>query len=61
MRRWRCERGSRRDVPQTVFDDGFFHGDAHPGNFFVHPEGAIAMIDFGIVGTLDSTSGSERS
>jgi ubiquinone biosynthesis protein len=36
-----------------VFDDGFFHGDPHPGNFFVGPEGAIAMIDFGVVGTLD--------
>jgi ubiquinone biosynthesis protein len=42
-----------RVTAKTVFDDGFFHGDPHPGNFFVDPEGAIAMIDFGIVGTLD--------
>jgi ubiquinone biosynthesis protein len=28
-----------------VFDDGFFHGDPHPGNFFVQPEGAIAIVE----------------
>ena len=42
-----------RVTAKTVFDHGFFHGDPHPGNFFVQPEGALAMIDFGIVGTLD--------
>jgi ubiquinone biosynthesis protein len=42
-----------RVTAKMVFDDGFFHGDPHPGNFFVLPEGAIAIIDFGIVGTLD--------
>jgi len=36
-----------------VFEDGFFHGDPHPGNFFVQPEGRIAIIDFGMVGALD--------
>jgi ubiquinone biosynthesis protein len=38
---------------KMVFDDGFFHGDPHPGNFFVLPSGVLAMIDFGLVGTLD--------
>ncbi|MCW2983870.1 MAG: transporter, partial [Conexibacter sp.] len=34
-------------------DDGFFHADPHPGNFFVQPEDRIAIIDFGMVGALD--------
>jgi ubiquinone biosynthesis protein len=36
-----------------VFADGFFHGDPHPGNFFVEDGGTLAIIDFGIVGSLD--------
>jgi ubiquinone biosynthesis protein len=36
-----------------VFRDGFFHADLHPGNMFVGPEGAIAVVDFGIMGRLD--------
>jgi ubiquinone biosynthesis protein len=43
-----------RATATMVFDHGFFHGDPHPGNFFVQSDGAIAIIDFGIVGTLDS-------
>jgi len=38
---------------KMVFDDGFFHGDPHPGNFFVEQDGRIGLIDFGLVGTLD--------
>jgi ubiquinone biosynthesis protein len=36
-----------------VFRDGFFHADLHPGNMFVEPDGAIAVVDFGIMGRLD--------
>jgi len=36
-----------------VFRDGFFHGDLHPGNLFVRPDGSVAAVDFGIVGRLD--------
>ena len=36
-----------------VFRDGFFHADLHPGNMFVEPNGAIAVVDFGIMGRLD--------
>jgi ubiquinone biosynthesis protein len=36
-----------------VFRDGFFHADLHPGNLFVDREGAIAVVDFGIMGRLD--------
>ena len=38
-----------------AFRDGFFHGDMHPGNLFVLPNGAIAIVDFGIMGRLERT------
>jgi ubiquinone biosynthesis protein len=38
---------------KMVFDDGFFHGDPHPGNFFIGPDGRIGIIDFGLVGALN--------
>ena len=37
----------------TVFIDGYFHADMHPGNIFVDEKGDIVLIDFGIVGRLD--------
>src|SRR4051812_4011932 len=36
-----------------VFRDGFFHADLHPGNIFVDAGGALAVVDFGIMGRLD--------
>jgi ubiquinone biosynthesis protein len=33
--------------------DGFFHADMHQGNLFVTADGAIAAIDFGIMGRID--------
>lgn len=41
-----------RAVLKQVFEHGLFHADPHPGNLFVTPEGAIAPVDFGIVGRL---------
>ncbi|MBF0248352.1 MAG: 2-polyprenylphenol 6-hydroxylase [Alphaproteobacteria bacterium] len=38
------------------FRDGFFHGDMHPGNLFVMDDGAIAIVDFGIMGRLDKAT-----
>lgn len=38
---------------RQAFRDGFFHADLHPGNLFVAPDGAIVVIDFGIMGRLD--------
>jgi ubiquinone biosynthesis protein len=38
---------------KQVFRDGFFHADLHPGNIFVHATGALALVDFGIMGRLD--------
>lgn len=37
---------------QQILIDGYFHGDPHPGNILLSPEGKIALIDFGILGTL---------
>ncbi|MGI8715340.1 MAG: ABC1 kinase family protein [Solirubrobacteraceae bacterium] len=42
-----------RVTAQMVFDDGFFHADPHPGNFFVEPDGRLGVIDFGMVGEID--------
>jgi ubiquinone biosynthesis protein len=36
-----------------VFRDGFFHADLHPGNMFLDTDGAIVVVDFGIMGRLD--------
>jgi ubiquinone biosynthesis protein len=38
---------------RMVFEHGFFHADPHPGNFFVEEDGALGIIDFGMVGTID--------
>lgn len=40
-------------VAQMVFEDGFFHADPHPGNFFIETGGTIGIIDFGMVGEVD--------
>jgi ubiquinone biosynthesis protein len=40
-------------VFKQVFRDGFFHADLHPGNMFVDNDGALAVVDFGIMGRLD--------
>ncbi len=36
-----------------VFRDGFFHADMHPGNAFVREDGALCVVDFGIMGRID--------
>ncbi|MFZ0377707.1 MAG: AarF/ABC1/UbiB kinase family protein, partial [Solirubrobacteraceae bacterium] len=43
-----------RLMAKMVFEDGFFHADPHPGNFFIEPDGTIGVIDFGMVGVLDA-------
>jgi ubiquinone biosynthesis protein len=37
---------------KMIFEDGYFHGDPHPGNLLVTKEGDIVFLDFGIVGIL---------
>jgi predicted unusual protein kinase regulating ubiquinone biosynthesis (AarF/ABC1/UbiB family) len=38
---------------EGALEHGLFHGDVHAGNLFVTPEGAVAFLDFGIMGRLD--------
>jgi ubiquinone biosynthesis protein len=37
---------------KMIFEDGFFHGDPHPGNLLVTRDGTIVVLDFGIAGTI---------
>jgi ubiquinone biosynthesis protein len=46
-------RGAADAFFKQVFRDGFFHADLHPGNVFVAKDGALAVVDFGIMGRLD--------
>ena len=43
---------SARLIVKEVLEDGFFHADPHPGNFFVMPGAVIGAVDFGMVGHL---------
>jgi ubiquinone biosynthesis protein len=38
-----------------IFQHGFYHGDPHPGNLIVLPNGAIGLLDFGMVARLDES------
>ncbi|MBI4927871.1 MAG: AarF/ABC1/UbiB kinase family protein, partial [Anaerolineae bacterium] len=38
---------------RQIFDFRFYHADPHPGNFFVQPDGSLAVVDFGMVGRLN--------
>jgi ubiquinone biosynthesis protein len=37
---------------KQIFEDGFFHGDPHPGNLIVTKGGEIIFLDFGIMGII---------
>ena len=37
---------------KQVFDDGFFHGDPHPGNLLAMDNGELVFLDFGLFGVL---------
>lgn len=41
---------SSRFTLRQLFEFGFFHADPHPGNFYVQPDGSLAVMDFGMVG-----------
>jgi ubiquinone biosynthesis protein len=38
---------------QTIFEEGLFHADPHPGNLLVLPDGRLSLLDFGMTGELD--------
>ena len=37
---------------KMIFKHGFYHADPHPGNILLMPDGAIGLIDFGMVGRI---------
>jgi len=37
---------------EMIFKNGFFHADPHPGNMFIQENNRIALIDFGMAGSL---------
>ncbi len=47
-----CWPRRRRSFFNQAFRDGYFHGDQHPGNMTVGYDGAIQVVDFGIMGRL---------
>jgi len=40
----------------TTLCTGAFHGDVHAGNILVRPNGTMALLDWGIVGRLDTAT-----
>ena len=45
-----------RSTLAQIMDAGVFHADLHPGNIVVTAEGELALLDFGSIGRLDSTT-----
>lgn len=37
-----------------ILGQGLFHADPHPGNIFIYPDLSIGLIDFGMVGYLNT-------
>lgn len=46
-------RNAVRSFLREVLEFGFFHADAHPGNYFVQSDGSLAIVDFGMVGRVN--------
>ena len=38
---------------QSIFEEGLFHADPHPGNVFVLPNWRLSLLDFGNTGEFD--------
>lgn len=38
---------------RMAFEFGVFHGDPHPGNIRIRPDGSICLLDYGMIGMLD--------
>lgn len=53
VRRRLAERGAQL-VLRQVFEHGFFHADPHPGNLLALPGDVICLLDFGMMGRLDT-------
>ncbi|MEG1499015.1 MAG: AarF/UbiB family protein [Bacteroidales bacterium] len=37
---------------KMIMEEGFFHGDPHPGNIFIEDNNVVCFIDFGMTGVL---------
>jgi ubiquinone biosynthesis protein len=48
-----------RMIIKEILEDGFFHADAHAGNFVVMPGEVVGAMDFGKVGYLDQRNRSD--
>ena len=40
---------------EMIFRHGLYHADPHPGNLLLMPDGAIGLLDFGMVVRIDET------
>ena len=40
---------------KQAFEFGVFHGDPHPGNLRIMPDGSLCLIDYGMIGVLDES------
>jgi ubiquinone biosynthesis protein len=47
-----ASRGARIFM-KMAFEIGLFHGDPHPGNIRVLPDGSIGLLDYGMIGVLE--------
>jgi ubiquinone biosynthesis protein len=47
-----AKRGARIFM-RMAFEIGLFHGDPHPGNLRVLPDGRIGLLDYGMIGVLE--------
>ena len=45
-----------RSFLREVLEFGFFHADPHPGNYFVQPDGSLAIVDFGMIGRVSEVT-----
>lgn len=39
-----------------VMDEGLYHADPHPGNLLVSDDGSLVLLDYGMVGSLDTAT-----
>jgi ubiquinone biosynthesis protein len=46
-------RHALRAMYQSIFLDGFFHCDPHPGNLLVAPDGSVVILDLGYVAEFE--------
>ncbi|KAG1672433.1 hypothetical protein FOA52_013219 [Chlamydomonas sp. UWO 241] len=38
---------------EQMLEEGFYHADPHPGNLLKMPDGRLAYLDFGMMGSID--------